>query len=97
MRCKVEHACLIVKQQFGYCETAYRGIAKNMNRFHLLFASANLMMCARAGRTAEFCREGKCANIQEIIHNRGRILYNRRFNPDRSERTATIETEKMGS
>lgn len=56
VRCKVEHACLIVKQQFGYCETAYRGIAKNMNRFHVLFASANLVMCARAGRTAEFCR-----------------------------------------
>lgn len=56
VRCKVEHAFLIVKQQFGYSKTAYRGIAKNMNRFHLLFASANLMMCARAGRTAEFCR-----------------------------------------
>ena len=56
VRCKVEHACLIVEQQFGYSKTAYRGIAKNMNRFHVLFASANLVMCARAGRTAEFCR-----------------------------------------
>ena len=56
VRCKVEHAFLIVKQQFGYSKTAYRGIAKNMNRFHVLFASANLVMCARAGRTAEFCR-----------------------------------------
>ena len=56
VRCKVEHAFLIVKQQFGYSKTAYRGIAKNMNRFHVLFASANLVMRARAGRTAEFCR-----------------------------------------
>lgn len=55
VRCKVEHAFLIVKQQFGYRKTAYRGIAKNMNRFNILFASANLVMCARAGRTAEFC------------------------------------------
>lgn len=55
VRCKVEHAFLIVKQQFGYRKTAYRGIAKNMHRFNVLFASANLLMCARAGRTAEFC------------------------------------------
>jgi IS5 family transposase len=56
VRCKVEHVFLIVKRQFGYCKTAYRGIAKNMNRFSILFASANLLMCARAGRTTEFCK-----------------------------------------
>jgi IS5 family transposase len=55
-RCKVEHPFLIVKKQFGYCKVVYRGIAKNLNRFHILFASANLLMCARAGRTQEFCR-----------------------------------------
>ena len=54
-RCKVEHPFLIVKRQFGYAKVAYRGIAKNMNRFHILFASANLVMCARAGRSQEFC------------------------------------------
>lgn len=54
-RCKVEHPFLIVKRQFGYAKVAYRGIAKNMNRFHILFASANLVMCARAGRSKEFC------------------------------------------
>ena len=27
VRCKVEHIFLIVKRQFGYCKTAYRGIA----------------------------------------------------------------------
>jgi len=54
IRCKVEHPFLIVKRQFGYCKTAYRGIAKNMNRFHMLFGCANLVMCIRGGRTDEF-------------------------------------------
>jgi len=53
--CKVEHPFLIVNKQFGYCKVAYRGISKNPNRFHVLFASANLVMCARAGRAKEFC------------------------------------------
>ena len=53
--CKVEHPFLIVKRQFGYCKTAYRGIAKNMNRFHMLFGCANLLMCIRGGRAKEFC------------------------------------------
>ena len=55
VRCKVEHPFLIVKRQFGYCKTAYRGIAKNMNRFHMLFGCANLLMCIRGGRAKEFC------------------------------------------
>ena len=54
VRCKVEHAFLIVKNQMGYAKVAYRGIGKNMNRFNVLFASANLLMCSRAGRTREF-------------------------------------------
>jgi len=55
VRCKVEHPFLIVKKFFGYSKVVYRGIRKNMNRFNVLFASANLLMCSRAGRTAEFC------------------------------------------
>ncbi len=55
-RCKVEHPFLIVKRQFGYFKTAYKGIVKNLNRFNILFACANLLMCIRAGRTSEFCR-----------------------------------------
>ena len=54
IRCKVEHAFLIVKRDFGYRKVAYRGIAKNMNRFHVLFGCANLLMCIRAGRTEQF-------------------------------------------
>lgn len=55
VRSKVEHPFLIVKKQFGYSKVVYRGIAKNLNRFHVLFASANLIMCARANRGKEFC------------------------------------------
>ena len=53
-RCKVEHPFLIVKRQFGYAKVVYRGLAKNFNRFSVLFACANLVMCARAGRASEF-------------------------------------------
>ena len=51
VRCKVEHPFLIVKRIFGYTKVVYKGIAKNMNRFFVLFASADLLMCARAKRT----------------------------------------------
>jgi len=54
VRCKVEHPFLIVKKFFGYSKVSYRGIEKNMNRFHMLFGSANLLMCSRAGRAREF-------------------------------------------
>lgn len=60
VRSKVEHVFLIVKRQFGYKKVSYRGIRKNMNRFHILFGSANLLMCVRAGRTAKF-RGDNCA------------------------------------
>ena len=53
VRCKVEHVFLIVKNYFGYKKVVYRGIAKNMNRFNVLFACANLVMCIRAGRSLE--------------------------------------------
>lgn len=56
VRSKVEHPFLIVKRQFGYAKVAYRGIAKNLNRLNVLFASVNLVMCVRAGRTNEFTR-----------------------------------------
>ena len=51
VRCKVEHPFLTVKRYFGYCKVAYKGIEKNMNRFNLLFACANLLMCIRAKRS----------------------------------------------
>ena len=56
VRCKVEHSFLIVKKQMGYEKVVYKGLEKNMHRFNILFASANLIMCSRAGRTQDFVR-----------------------------------------
>ena len=50
VRAQVEHPFLIVKRDFGFTKTRYRGIAKNLNRLHVAFASANLLMRARAQR-----------------------------------------------
>jgi IS5 family transposase len=50
VRSKVEHPFLILKRFFGFAKTVYRGLAKNTHRLHTLFASVNLLMCARAGR-----------------------------------------------
>mgnify|MGYP004683538905 FL=1 len=53
IRCKVEHVFRIVKRQFGYAKTAYRGLQKNANRLYALFLSSNLYMLARAGRSLQ--------------------------------------------
>lgn len=49
-RCKVEHAFRIIKCQFGYTKTRYRGLKKNGNRLYAMFACANLYVLAKAGR-----------------------------------------------
>ena len=49
-RVKVEHAFRIIKCQFGYRKTAYRGLKKNENRLYAMFACANLYSLAIAGR-----------------------------------------------
>ena len=49
VRCKGEHPFRMIKNIFGFRKTPYRGIAKNLHRLHILFASANLYMLARAG------------------------------------------------
>ena len=48
VRAKVEHPFLIVKRDFGFTKTRYRGIGKNLNHLHVLFASANWLMRTRA-------------------------------------------------
>lgn len=48
VRAKVEHPFLIVKRDFGFTKTRYRGMAKNRNHLNVLFASANWLMRARA-------------------------------------------------
>lgn len=49
VRCKVEHSYRIVKNIFGFRKAVYRGLRKNLNRLHVLFASENLYMLARTG------------------------------------------------
>ena len=48
IRARVEHPFLILKREFGFVKTRYRGITKNLNRLHVGFASVNLLMRARA-------------------------------------------------
>ena len=48
VRAKVEHVFLIVKRDFGFTKTRYRGLAKNLNHLQIALASANLLMTARA-------------------------------------------------
>lgn len=50
VRCKVEHAFRIIKCQFGYRKTVYRGLKKNESRLYAMFACANLYSLAIAGR-----------------------------------------------
>jgi IS5 family transposase len=48
IRAKVEHPFLILKRDFAFTKTRYRGLAKNLNHLMVAFASANLLMRARA-------------------------------------------------
>lgn len=48
VRSKVEHAFHIIKNRFGFNKVRYRGIAKNLNKLNVLFASANLLMYAES-------------------------------------------------
>ncbi|MFT4083910.1 MAG: IS5 family transposase [Nocardioides sp.] len=48
VRAKVEHPYPVVKRDFGFIKTRYRGIGKNLNHHNMLFASANWLMRARA-------------------------------------------------
>ena len=50
----MEHAFHILRQAFGYGKIRYRGLRKNGCRMRILFASADMLMVARAGRQAGF-------------------------------------------
>ena len=47
VRAKVEHPFRIVKRQFGYLKTRYRGLAKNRAQLFTLFALGNLFPVRR--------------------------------------------------
>ena len=55
VRSKVEWPHHLVKDIFGYRKCVYKGIEKNLNRFYILFMSANLLRCIQGGRAASFC------------------------------------------
>ena len=42
IRAKVEHPFRIIKRQFGFLKTRYRGLKKNTAQLVMLFALANL-------------------------------------------------------
>ena len=47
VRAKVEHPFRVIKQQFGYAKTRYRGLKKNTVRLMMMFALSNLWMVRR--------------------------------------------------
>jgi transposase, IS5 family len=47
VRAKVEHPFRIIKRQFGYMKTRYRGLAKNRAQLFTLFALGNLFLVRR--------------------------------------------------
>jgi len=50
VRAKVEHVFLVIKRDFGFTKTRYRGLDKNRNHLFVLLTSANMLMRARAVR-----------------------------------------------
>lgn len=44
IRAKVEHPFRVIKRQFGHTKVRYRGLRKNTQQLHTLFALANLWM-----------------------------------------------------
>ncbi|WP_264884156.1 IS5 family transposase, partial [Stutzerimonas stutzeri] len=47
VRAKVEHLFRVIKRQFGYVKTRFRGLAKNTAQLVTLFALSNLWMARR--------------------------------------------------
>ena len=47
VRAKVEHPFRVIKRQFGYMKTRYRGLAKNRAQLFTLFALGNLFLVRR--------------------------------------------------
>jgi IS5 family transposase len=47
VRAKVEHPFRVLKRQFGYVNTRYRGLAKNRAQRFTLFALGNLFLVRR--------------------------------------------------
>jgi IS5 family transposase len=48
IRAKVEHPFRVIKRQFGHLKVRYRGLEKNTQQLHTLFALSNLWMVRKA-------------------------------------------------
>ena len=44
IRAKAEHPFRVIKRQFGYLKVRYRGLMKNAQQLHTLFALSNVWM-----------------------------------------------------
>ena len=44
IRAKVEHPFRVIKRQFGHVKVRYKGLMKNTQQLHTLFALSNLWM-----------------------------------------------------
>jgi IS5 family transposase len=51
VRAKVEHQLRVIKRQFGYVKTRFRGLAKNTAQLVTLFASSNLRSLIRVNES----------------------------------------------
>ncbi len=47
IRARVEHVFRVIKQQFGFTKTRYRGLAKNAVQVNMLMGLANLYLLRR--------------------------------------------------
>ena len=67
VRCKVEHPFQIVKNIFEFRKTVCRGLRKNLNRLHVLFASTNMYLLARAvGSPRVFVSFGQAGGTRSL-------------------------------
>jgi transposase, IS5 family len=58
IRAKVEHPKRVLKRQFGHIKTRYKGLMKNTQQLHTLFALSNLWLVR--GKLMQRCRH-ECA------------------------------------
>lgn len=65
VRAKAEHVFAVIKGQFRYRKTRYRGLSKQTAKVNMLFAPANLVMADR--RCPAVCPCAPCANRDEGI------------------------------
>lgn len=62
VRAKVEHPFRVIKRQFDYIKTRFKGLARNTNQLVTLFALANLWLArkrllSRAGKVCPVAAE----------------------------------------